>query len=174
MNHPTPLETEVKVRIASPQEMVARLAAQGFRLDTPAQVEQSVLWDRDKELLEQGCALRLRRYAGKAWITWKGPKVADPLLKIRPELETALADPGAMEQILAALGYSPVLVMEKRRALWRSSDLLACLDEAPFGNYLELEGEAEVIRTTMATLGLDAAEVETRSYPTLFREAGLA
>jgi len=174
MNHPTPLETEVKVRISSPQEMVAKLEAQGFQLEVPTCAEQSVLWDRGRELLEQGCALRLRRYAGKAWITWKGPKVADPLLKIRPELETTLADPVATEQILVALGYAPVLVMEKQRALWRSSNLLACLDETPFGNYLELEGEAELIRVAMAALGLEASSVETRSYPTLFRAAGLA
>jgi len=174
MNHPTPLETEVKVRVSSLEEIAQRLEIQGFQLETTAQLEQSVLWDRGRELLEKGCALRLRRYAGRAWITWKGAKIEDPLLKIRPEVETSLTDPTAMAQILEALGYVPVLTMEKKRALWRRADLLACLDETPFGCYVELEGEAATIRTAMDALGLDVASVETRSYPSLFREAGLA
>lgn len=174
MNHPTPLETEVKVRVSSLEELAPKLEAQGFHLEISAQLERSVLWDRDRELLNKGCALRMRRYAGKAWITWKGAKLEDPLLKIRPELETSLADPVAMEQILEALGYAPVLAMEKTRALWRRADLLACLDATPFGSYLELEGEAAAIRIAMEALGLDVASVETRSYPALFRAAGLA
>lgn len=174
MNPHVPIETEVKLRIASLRELAPRLSELGFVPDVPAQPERSTLWDRDRELLAKGCALRLRTYAGRAWLTWKGAKVHDPLLKIRPELETGIADAGAMEAILRALGYQPVLVMEKTRALWRREDLLACLDETPFGCYLELEGEAGPIRETMAHLGLGPELAETRSYPTLFLEHGAA
>lgn len=174
MNHPTPMETEVKVRVESLEEIASRLEAQGFRLEMPAQLERSVLWDRGRELYEQGCALRVRRYGSSATLTWKGPKMEDALLKIRPELETSLGEAGIMERILEALGYTPVLTMEKTRALWRRPDLLACLDQTPFGAFLELEGQAEAIHAAMDALGLDPARVETRSYPTLFREAGLA
>jgi len=174
MNDRMPLETEVKLRIPSVEEIAPRLAALGFRLEVPAQREISVLWDRGRELFEKGCALRMRRYGERAWITWKGPKIEDPLLKIRPELETALEDPTAMERILEALGFTPILSMEKSRAMWRRADLLACLDETPFGAFLELEGDSAAITPAMEALGLGPDRVETRSYPTLFREAGLA
>lgn len=174
MNDLTPLETEVKLRISSTAEIAPRLETLGFRIEIPAQREISVLWDRGRELFEKGCALRLRRYGGKAWITWKGPKIEDPLLKIRPEVETALEDPTAMERILKALGFTPVLSMEKKRSMWRRADLLACLDETPFGEFLELEGDPVAIAPAMKALGLGPDCVETRSYPTLFREAGLA
>ncbi len=174
MNPQTPMEIEVKLHIPSTSELVPGLMALGFQLEIPAQIERSVLWDRDADLFSRGCALRLRTYAGGSWITWKGPKVADPLLKIRPEIETSVASAQAMEGILRALGYVPVLAMEKTRALLRREDLVACLDETPFGCYLELEGDPAAIRQAMAGLGLGPEQAELRSYPTLFLEHGLA
>jgi adenylate cyclase class 2 len=174
MNPHPPIETEVKLRIPSTRELAPRLAALGFQLEIPAQAEHSVLWDRGTELLSQGCALRLRTYGGGSWITWKGPKREDPLLKIRPEIETSVVSAEAMAGILRALGYTPVLAMEKTRALLRREDLVACLDETPFGCYLELEGEPDAIHAAMASLGLGPELAEVRSYPTLFLDHGQA
>jgi len=174
MNPHHPIETEVKLRIPSTRELAPRLEALGFLPEVPAQRERSVLWDRAGELLAQGCALRVRTYGSGAWITWKGPKTKDALFKIRPEVETAIASAGAMEAILQALGYRPVLAMEKTRALLRRGDLVACLDETPFGCYLELEGEPGAIREAMSNLGLGPELAELRSYPTLYLEHGQA
>lgn len=174
MEHRSPIETEVKLRLPSLMGVQARLEALGFVLAVPAQPETSQLWDRDTELCTQGSALRLRRFAGKAWLTWKGPKIPDAVLKIRPELETEIADAEALVGILQALGFRPVMEMVKVRALMKRADLLACLDEAPFGCFLELEGEAPAIHAAMAALGLGPEAAELRSYPTLFREHGLA
>ena len=170
MEHRNPIETEVKLRLPSLDGIQARLEALGFVLAVSAQPEHSQLWDRGTELLTQNSALRLRRYAGTSWLTWKGPRVPDALLKIRPELETEVADANALASILRALGFEPVMEMTKTRALMRREDLVACLDETPFGAFLELEGTADAIRTTMVALGLGAEAAETRSYPTLFRE----
>lgn len=174
MNPRIPLETEVKLRIPSTLELAPRLEARGFSLEIPVQEERSVLWDRGTELLDQGCALRLRVHAGKATLTWKGRKVDDPVLKVRPELETPLEHPEAMEGILRALGYTPVLAMTKLRAVWRRADLVACLDETPFGCFLELEGEPEAIQAEMTALALGPELAELRSYPSLYRAHGLA
>ena len=169
-----PQETEVKLRVPSAPALAPALATLGFTCDIPSQVDRSVLWDRAGELRAQGGALRLRRYGDCAWLTWKGPRSPDPLLKIRPERETAVAAPDAMEAILRALGYAPTLAMEKRRELWRRAGLLACLDQTPFGDYLELEGAREAILPCMEALGLGPELAETRSYPELFRLHGLA
>lgn len=174
MEHRNPIETEIKLRLPNLEGLQAHLEALGFRLITPFQTENSTLWDRGTELLEQGCALRLRSYAERNWLTWKGPKIPDLLLKIRPEEETELSDAEAMEAILRALGFAPVMRMTKKRALLRGAELLACLDETPFGCFLELEGEAATIQAAMASLGLGPELAEPRSYPTLFREHGLA
>lgn len=170
MKHAGPLEIEIKLPIASLAFLQPRLASAGFTLTHPQAQELSVLWDRDGALRAQDNALRLRRYGATATLTWKGPRQADPRLKIRPEVETAIADPDAMEGILQALGYLPALTMVKSRSLWRRGDLEACLDEAPFGCFLELEGSREAIQKALEDLGLDGAPVEPRGYPTLFAE----
>lgn len=172
--NPQSIETEVKLHIPSTEPIAQGLEAHGFILQTPATSERSELWDRGRELFDQGCALRLRSYAGKSTLTWKGAKVEDPLLKIRPELETGIEDLETLRAILRALGFTSVLSMEKRRAVWTRSDLVACLDETPFGSYLELEGEAAAIHAAMAALHLKKDQAETRSYPTLYRDHGLA
>ena len=173
MKHRIPMETEVKLRIPSTEALLPLLAALDFKPSQPMQEEISILWDRDGELFAKGCALRLRRYAGTSTLTWKGPKQPDPELKIRPEIETAIQDPEALEGILNALGYAPVLHMVKRRATMHRAELLACLDETPFGIYLELEGDPQSIRLAMEHLCLNSSHIEPRSYPTLFREHGL-
>lgn len=173
MKHRNPIETELKLRIPALAPLRALLAAMGFKEETPAQAELSVLWDRGEELKARGEALRVRRYAGRVILTWKGAKVPDALLKIRPEQETAVEDGEALETILRALGYAPVLRMEKTRAVWAREELTACLDETPFGCFLELEGDANAIKAAAEHLSLGSDRVEPRSYPTLFREQGL-
>ncbi len=167
------METEIKLRIPSTEAMLPLLAALSFSASEPMQDEHSTLWDRGEELRAKGCALRLRRYAGKSLLTWKGPKQPDPMLKIRPELETTVDNFEAMEGILTALGFTPVMQMTKRRAMYLREALIACLDETPFGSYLELEGDPQAIRFAMEHLCLNASHLEPRSYPTLFREHGL-
>ena len=172
MKHDDHVEIEMKFRIAALAPMAKALSACGFTQEQAQGEESSVLWDRGRELLGQGCALRLRRYAARALLTWKGARVADPLMKIRPELETAVADPIAVEGILAALGFQPVFAMVKSRSVWRRGELEACLDQAPFGCYLELEGSREEILAAMGELGLREDQVEPRSYPALFQGQG--
>lgn len=167
------LETEAKLRIPALGPMRPLLAALGFAERIPQQREVSVLWDRGTELFDRGSALRLRSFAGRTVLTFKGPKQPHPELKIRPEVETEVADAEALAGILAALGYAPVQRMEKSRSVWDREELEACLDETPFGCFLELEGEAAAIRLAMASLGLGPDRIEPRSYPTLFRDAGL-
>ncbi len=173
MKHKSAIETELKLRIPATGPFRSLLEAIGFHEVTTAQPEQSILWDRDDDLRVQGSALRTRAYAGRFRLTWKGPKVPDALLKIRPEHETGIEDAAALEAILRALGYEPILRMEKLRSVWERAELEACLDETPFGCYLELEGEPQAIRAAMESLGLATDRAEPRSYPELYQAHGL-
>ena len=172
MKHKGPLEIEIKLPLPSLQGLPLRLEAAGFTLRHPEAEETSVLWDRDGALRSAGSALRMRRYGETATLTWKGPRHPDPVLKIRPEVETLVADPEAMEGILEALGFEPALTMVKRRSVWGRGTLEACLDEAPFGCFIELEGSREAIEQALDDLNLAGFPAETRSYATLFLEYG--
>jgi adenylate cyclase, class 2 len=167
------LETELKLRIPATGPIRPLLEALGFHEVIAAQPEISVLWDRNGELRAAGSALRTRRHAGHFRLTWKGPKVPDAMLKIRPEIETGIEQMDALEAILHALGFEPVMRMEKVRAVWERAELEACLDETPFGCYLELEGDPQAIRAAMEGLGLAPNRAETRSYPELYLAHGL-
>ena len=173
MKHRQSLETELKLRVPSVEAFSSLLPSLGFGLVQPESEEVSLLWDRGDELRARNSALRLRHYAGKATLTFKGPRVPDPQFKIRPEHETEVSDPEATEALLRGLGYLPVLRMVKHRALWRREELEACLDRTPFGDFLELEGDPDAIKLALQGLCLDASRIEPGSYPTLFREAGL-
>jgi adenylate cyclase class 2 len=173
MKHKPAVETELKLRIPATGPYRPLLEALGFHEVIPAQPELSVLWDRDGHLRAAGSALRTRVFAGHTRMTWKGPKIPDPILKIRPEHETGIEDGPALEAILHALGYVPVLRMEKVRSVWERAELEACLDETPFGCYLELEGEPQAIRVAMEGLGLAPDRAEPRSYPELYQAHGL-
>lgn len=166
------LETEVKLRIPSLEALRPRMEALGFSLTQPEAQELSVLWDREASLLDQGSALRTRSYAGSHTFTFKGPVQPHPTLKIRPEHETVVSDPEALEALLRALGFAPVLHMEKTREVWTRAELVACLDRTPFGCFLELEGDSDAIRAAMEHLALDASRIERRSYPRIWREEG--
>ena len=168
-----PLETELKLCIPATLPYRPLLEALGFREVAPAQPEVSVLWDRQGELRAAGSALRTRAFNGQSRLTWKGPKVPDALLKIRPELETTVGDLDSLEALLWALGFEPFLRLEKVRSVWENGELEACLDETPFGCYLELEGEPKAIRVAMEGLGLITDQAETRSYPELYQANGL-
>ena len=170
MKHADLLEIEIKLPIPALEPLRLRLRAAGFRETHPQAAESSVLWDQGATLWDQGSALRLRRYGGSASLTWKGPRQADPRLKIRPEIETAVQDPEAMEGILRALGFAPVFSMVKSRSLWSRAGLEACLDEAPFGCFIELEGTREAIQQALEDLALQEIPPESRSYPELFGE----
>ena len=173
MKHKPVLETELKLRIPATGPYRPLLEALGFREVTAAQPEYSVLWDRAGSLRAGGSALRTRVYAGQTRLTWKGPRVPDAILKIRPEYETGIEDGASLEAILRALGFEPILRMEKIRAVWERPELEACLDETPFGCYLELEGEHQAIRAAMESLGLAPDRAEPRSYPELYQAHGL-
>ncbi len=164
------MEIELKVRVATLEGLEDRLRAAGFRESVPFGPEQSTLWDREGALREKRQAVRVRSYGGITSLTWKGPRSPDPMLKIRPEVETQVANREALEAILRALDLAPTMEMTKVRATWVAAGLMVCLDQTPFGCFVEIEGSQEAILVTRSALGLDDAEVETRSYPALFEQ----
>ncbi len=163
------IETKFKVPAFAPiRQALAR--AGGERLSR--RFEENLVLDTSQGTLRgQGILLRLRRDAA-AKVTLKLPAKAPEGsgLKIRREIETEVADFGAMQALLGHLGYVPALCYEKVRETWRLGDVLVCLDELPFGHYLEIEGPAEAIVRAAAELGLSMDRALAATYHDLFQE----
>ena len=166
------IEVEKKYRLTREQHarLQVRLRESGAALEGEEFEENTLYAGGNLDLSRH--ALRLRRVGGRAVLTFKERFVSAMAVKRHREDETSVGDPQAMAEILDALGYKPTLVYEKRRATWRWEGAEIVVDELPFGLFLEIEGEEELIAEVEERLGLQEAEAEMATYPDLARQHG--
>jgi adenylate cyclase, class 2 len=164
-------ENEIKLAIAGARAGRALLRRAGFRVSTPRVLETNTVFDTPELLLRRAKRLLRVRQAGKrATVTYKGPPDASRH-KSREEIETAVADAGAMAAIARKVGFEPVFRYEKYRTEYkREPGGVATLDETPIGIYIELEGPPEWVDAVTAELGFAPADQITASYGALYRE----
>jgi len=150
------LEVEVKFLVADLGAFRKRLLADGGVLKKERVFERNVRFDTpDNALLKKGELLRLRQDAAVR-VTFKG-EVAEDLqseAKVREELEVSVNDFDTTSQIFERLGFAPVQVYEKYRETFMLTDIEVVLDEMPYGDFVELEGEEVAIKTAATDLGL--------------------
>jgi adenylate cyclase, class 2 len=170
MNKP-PVEKEVKFYIADLPALQLRLRSLGAELVTPRVFERNLRFDTpDLRLTASRQVLRLRQDNG-ATITYKGPSKEVDGVRVRQEIEIGVTDFDQARQLLESLGYSLAVVYEKWRTTYHYNGLEIDLDELPFGNFCEIEGEdTERIRGTSAVLALDWDARISVSYLGLFDE----
>lgn len=151
------LETEVKFLAPDLAAWRAKLLAAGATLASPRVFERNVRYDNAWDGLQRkGQLLRLRQDA-RTRLTFKGIPLhsATSEAKVREELEVTLSDFDTMALLLNRLGFEPKQVYEKYRETFTLDGVEVVLDELPFGEFLELEGEERAIRAVAAWLGLD-------------------
>jgi adenylate cyclase class 2 len=164
-----PIEIEKKFRLTKKQRESAlkRLPEIGATFERE-EFEENTLYSGG--VLDVGkCALRLRRVGDSAILTYKERFSSTSSIKQQREDETQIADADAMADILEALGFTPTLVYEKRRATWRLGQAEIVIDELPFGLFMEIEAsEAEIraVEKQLAIKGLQAVH-ETYAQMTL-------
>ncbi len=109
------IEVEKKFRLTKRQRdaVLKRLPEVGASLERE-EFEENTLYSGEA-LSSASCVLRLRRVGAKATLTYKRRLPTSSPIKQQREEETGIADPEAMEAILAALGLTPAMVYEKRR-----------------------------------------------------------
>jgi len=168
MDH-NPLEKEVKFYISDQPALKDRLLSLGAVLVQPRTRETNYRFDTpDGALSMSGRALRLRHDL-RDILTFKGPSSTVDGVRVRPEYEVEVDNLGNAWLILQGLGYELVVSYEKWRAVYRLNDLSITLDELPYGNFAEIEGDdTAVIRSTAAVLSLDWETRIEASYLELF------
>ena len=116
--------------------------------------------------------LRLRRVGSKAVLTYKERLPGTSATKQQREEETVVEDPEATATILEALGFTRVLVYEKRRHTWRLERVEVVVDELPFGLFMEIEGDEDSIDAAERLLEIESLTAEHSTYPKLTEERG--
>lgn len=142
--------------------------------------ESNILFDTADAVL-YGCGrllrLRTRRWATREdhVLTCKLPHPAatsgpETDFKIREERECRVEDADGMRLILEGLGYAAVARYEKFRESWRLDTVSVDMDILPFGQVVELEGDAVSIRKIEVLLELDKLPMRTDSYHALHQQ----
>lgn len=160
------LEIEVKFLLADLSGFRRRLLQSGGVLKQARLFERNVVFDTpEKQLMHQGKLLRLRQDQAIR-VTFKGEVAEDQTseAKIREELEINVSDFEATAAIFERLGFFPTLVYEKHRETFTLGAVEVVLDEMPYGDFIELEGEEADIRAAASQLSLDWEKRITTNY----------
>ncbi len=161
---------EVEVKLYTPDLAGVREALEEARatLATPSVFERNVRYDRaDGALMAQGIVLRLRQDEAVK-LTYKADASMERGIVSRFEAEVTVSDFETMDLILQRLGYELALVYEKYRTTYELAGAEVVLDELPYGNFTEIEGDAATIERVVARLGLSGCRRMRASYTDIF------
>jgi len=168
-------EIEVKFAVTGHQAVSDALRREGGRyLGSFEQTDR--FYDTPQgRLRDGGCGLRIRQWRRldatggeidtRPQVTFKGPRRTDSRAKVRPEYQTHLDDPQALEKVFEACGLVGTVVVRKVRTSYRLGECMVELDElADIGCFVEVEGPDEpAIFAVCQRLGL-AGEPVSESY----------
>lgn len=181
-----PNEIEAKFKVDSHDPIKRKLRALGAAYCCAVIQEDNYFDTSTRALLADKVGLRVReievlraakgaRPDDRPQLTYKGPLQARRRAKVRREIQTHFETPGAVEQVLQALGHERVMSYQKLRTTYRLGRCLVELDEVPLlGSFVEIEGPSErQVFAVAAKLGLPAESIKI-SYSLMLAEACLA
>ncbi len=161
-------EVEVKLHTPDLAAVQRALAAAGATLVKPRVFERNARYDSaDGSLTAAGIVLRLRQDETTK-LTYKADASVERGIVSRFEAEVEVGDFAMMDVILKRLGYEVALVYEKYRTTYELQGAEIVLDELPFGNFTEIEGDAATIERVIVVLGLGACRRMAGSYVDIF------
>jgi adenylate cyclase, class 2 len=151
-NSKEPLEIEIKFFLENPVKTRDRIITLGAE-PLGRYFERNIRFeDAAHQLIGKRSLLRLRKDK-KSTLTYKSePSESDNEFKVLNELEVEVDDFEVMQRILESLGFHREQVYEKWRETFRIDDATLCIDEMPFGAFLEIEGTRHGIKTLVKSL----------------------
>ena len=161
-------EVEVKFLITDVADLREHFETLGIQSQKRVFESNRTFDDAEQSLRQRRMLLRLRQ-DDAATLTLKTPAdTPSSDFKILHEVETRVSDIAGMEAILEAIGYRVARRYEKWRETLLWGDLVLCIDEMPFGVFLELEGPGDTIQRMAGDLGLDWSRRILLNYYDLF------
>lgn len=164
-------EIEVKFPLRNRAELQQKLHAIGGQRLYAETFEDNIVLDRRGELRTKGALLRVRKFGRYSIATYKGPMSIEGGIKSREEVQTGVESFEKAIELLDALGFKPVFRYQKFREVWRVKEVEIVLDRTPIGDYFEIEGTADLIRSIAAELGMSMDQAIRQTYADLYRQA---
>ena len=162
-------EIEVKFALTDRRDLVKRLQSSGGERLYPETFEDNIVLDRRGELRTKGALLRVRKFGRYSLVTFKGPMSIEGGIKTREEVQTGIESFELAIQLFDSLGYKPVFRYQKFREVWRVRDVEVVLDRTPIGDYFEIEGPVDTIRSLAEQLGMNMDQALRQTYADLYR-----
>jgi len=161
-------ETEVKLYTPDHTAIVAKLQSLGAKVLYPRILERNFRFENAKEtFVQSGIVLRLREDS-RVRLTYKDGRSVTNGIVTRREFEVEVSDMETMRDILQGLGYHIYMSYEKYRTTYEFYGAEVVLDELPYGNFTEIEGDIDTIEDIIRALGLQDAPRHPDSYVALF------
>jgi adenylate cyclase class 2 len=162
-------EIEAKFYVRDLKKIDACLQDLEARLIQPRVLETNIRFDLpDGGLRSEGRVLRLRQDT-EAKLTYKSGSSNEQGVLSRTEIEFTVDDYEKAKQFIEALGYQKLVYYEKYRTTYELDGCHIMLDELPYGNFVEIEGEGvESIRAVADKLNLNWDTAAPISYHLLF------
>ena len=164
-------EIEIKFPLRDRHELLRKLHDIGGQRLYPETFEDNIVLDRRGELRTKGSLLRVRKFGKYSIATYKGPMSIEGGVKSRDEVQTGVESFELAIQLFDSLGFKPVFRYQKFREVWRVRDAEVVIDRTPIGEYFEIEGPIDLIRTLAAELGMEMEQAIRQTYADLYRQA---
>src|SRR5438046_5541683 len=166
-----PQEIEVKFPLRDRGDIVRKLQEIGAHRLYPETFEDNIVLDRRGELRTKGSLLRVRKFGKYALATFKGPMSIGGGVKSREEVQTGVESFELAIQLFDSLGFKPVFRYQKYREVWRVRDVEVVLDRTPIGEFFEIEGALEMLKSITMELGMNFDQAIRMFYSDLYRQA---
>lgn len=162
-------EIEAKFYVSNLDRIQASLESLQARLLQERILETNIRFDLPGGgLRSEGRVLRLRQDS-HARLTYKSASSNEQGVLNRQEIEFVVDDFEKARLLLEALGYQKMFYYEKFRTTYELADCHVMLDEMPYGNFVEIEGETiDSIGLAANKLGLRWETAIPTSYHVLF------
>ena len=168
-------EIEAKFYVLDIKKVETLLQNLEARLIQPRILETNLRFDLpDNRLRSEGRVLRLRQDT-EARLTYKASGQSEQGVVNRTEIEFTVEDFAKAKLLLEALGYQKLLEYEKYRTTYElllGDRVHVMLDELPYGNFIEIEGDSiQIIHHVAEKLTLNRNAAISKSYSALFENA---
>ncbi len=163
-----PLEIEVKFYLENAELVREKLLSAGATSNGRI-FESNICFDDAHDGLKAKKSLLRLRKDQKVTLTHKSkPKTGETEFKVLRELEVEVSNFDMMLRILETLGYHRTLVYEKYRETLTIGETNICIDNMPFGDFIEIEGSKDDIRRLAQVLGMSWDRRIIDNYRSMF------
>lgn len=163
------LEIEVKFPLRDRNELIRKLQEAGGQRLYAETFEDNIVLDRRGELRTKGAMLRVRKFGKYSLATYKGAMAIEGGVKSREEVQTGVESFELAIKLFDSLGFKPIFRYQKFREVWRVREVEVVLDRTPIGEFFEIEGPLDLIRSLSAELGMSMDQAIRQTYAELYR-----